>query len=86
MVLAASDDGAQLAAPADPADAQTVCFSDPQDGWLAADGRLYRTTDCGRSWAQAAAGVEAISASYPATMIAQCAGPGSAWAVRHDRD
>jgi hypothetical protein len=58
-----------------PADAQTVCFSGPQDGWLGAGGRLYRSTHGGRSWALVTAGLEPASAGYPATMIVQCAAP-----------
>jgi hypothetical protein len=64
-----------------PAGAQTICFSDPRDGWLGAGGRLYRTTDGGHSWAQATAGVTPASAGSPYTMIVQCAGTGSAWAL-----
>jgi photosystem II stability/assembly factor-like uncharacterized protein len=81
VVLATSDGGRSWRRLPSPADAQTVCFSDPLDGWLGADGRLYRTTDGGRSWVQAAAGVAPASAGDPATMIVQCAGPGSAWAL-----
>jgi hypothetical protein len=81
VVLGTSDGGHSWRHLPTPADAQTVCFSDPQDGWLGADGRLYRTTDGGRSWAQAAAGVAPAGPGDPATMIVQCAGPGSAWAL-----
>ena len=81
VVLATSDGGRSWQVLPTPADAQTVCFSDPQDGWLGAGGRLYRTSDGGRSWAQAAAGVEPPSTVYPATMIVQCAAAGSAWAL-----
>ena len=84
VVLATSDGGRSWRRLPAPADAQTVCFSDPQDGWLGADGRLYRTTDSGRSWAQAAAGIAPASAGFPATMIVQCAGPDSAWALDVD--
>ena len=81
VVLASSDGGRSWQVLPTPADAQTVCFSDPQDGWLGAGGRLYRTTDGGRSWAPVTPGIEAPLAGYPATMIVQCAGPGSAWAL-----
>jgi hypothetical protein len=81
VVLATSDGGRSWRELPTPADAQTVCFSDPQAGWLGADGRLYRTSDGGRSWAPVTAGVQSQVAGYPATMIVQCAGPGSAWAL-----
>jgi len=81
VVLATGDGGRSWRRLPTPADAQTVCFSDPQDGWLGADGRLYRTTDGGRIWAQATAGIAPASVGDPATMIVQCAGPGSAWAL-----
>jgi photosystem II stability/assembly factor-like uncharacterized protein len=64
-----------------PKNAQTVCFDNAEIGWLGADGRLFRSTDGGRTWAQVAAGPRSISAGYPATMTVQCAGAGSAWAV-----
>jgi hypothetical protein len=81
VVLAASDGGRRWRVLPTPPDAQTVCFSDPRTGWLGADGRLYGTTDGGHSWVQAAAGVKPASAGYPATMIVQRAGAGSAWAL-----
>jgi hypothetical protein len=64
-----------------PADAQTVCFSGPQAGWLGAGGRLYRTADGGRSWTQVTVGPQASVGGYPGVMIVQCAGAGSAWAL-----
>jgi len=81
VVLATSDGGRRWQVLPTPADAQTVCFSDPQDGWLGADGRLYRTIDGGRSWVPLTAAVQPALPGYPATMIVQCAGPGSAWAL-----
>ena len=80
-VLTTSDGGHAWRALPAPPDAQTVCFTGPRDGWLGAGGRLYRTTDGGRRWVQATAAVTPISATYPYTMIVQCAGTGSAWAL-----
>jgi hypothetical protein len=80
-VLTTSDGGRNWRALPAPPDAQTICFTGPRDGWLGAGGRLYRTTDGGRRWAQATAGVTPIAARYPYTMIVQCAGTGSAWAL-----
>lgn len=81
VALATSDGGRRWRALPAPPDAQTVCFTDPRDGWLGAAGRLYRTTDGGRRWDQVTAGVTPISARYPYTMIVQCAGTSSAWAL-----
>jgi hypothetical protein len=81
LVLATGDGGRSWHRLAAPADAQSICFSDPRSGWLGAAGRLYRSVDAGRSWALAAAGVKPSGSGYPATMIVQCAGAGSAWAL-----
>jgi photosystem II stability/assembly factor-like uncharacterized protein len=61
-----------------PADPQSVCFSDSEQGWLGADGRLYESADGGRSWQLRATG--AGSAAEPSAMFVQCAS-GSAWAL-----
>ena len=55
-------------------------MNDPRSGWLGADGRLFRTAGGGRSWTLAT-GVRPFRPAYPATMIVQCAGSGSAWAL-----
>jgi photosystem II stability/assembly factor-like uncharacterized protein len=82
VLLTTSDAGRTWRTLAAPADAQSVCFSDPADGWLGADGRLYRTTDGGRRWS----GPLTLSngptqAGYTAEMKVQCADDGSAWAL-----
>jgi len=28
-----------------------ICFTDPQTGWVAGNGRIYKTTDAGQTWA-----------------------------------
>jgi hypothetical protein len=81
VALATSDGGNTWRVLPAPANAQTICLSDPRDGWLGASGRLYRTTDGGHSWAQATAGVTPASAGDPYIMIVQCADTGSAWAL-----
>jgi hypothetical protein len=81
VVLATSDGGRSWHRLAAPAEAQSVCFNDPRSGWLGAGGRLYRTIDGGHSWTLATAGVKPFRSGYPATMIVQCAGTGSAWAL-----
>jgi hypothetical protein len=80
VLVATGDGGRSWHRLAAPADVQNVCFNDQRSGWLGADGRLYRTADGGRSWALAA-GVSPFRNGYPATMIVQCAGSGSAWAL-----
>jgi photosystem II stability/assembly factor-like uncharacterized protein len=85
VVLATSDGGRSWHQIAAPADAQTVCFSDPVHGWLGADGLLYRTSNAGRSWTAltSMAGQAGKSgAGSPAAMTVQCANDGSAWALR----
>jgi len=81
VVLATSDGGQSWRQLAAPADAQSVCFNDSVSGWLGAGGRLYRTTDGGRSWILTTAGVTPARPADPATMIVQCAGAASAWAL-----
>lgn len=81
VLLATTDGGRNWHRLAAPADAQSVCFNDPRSGWLGADGRLYRTIDGGHSWMLAAAGAKPFQSAYPATMIVQCAGTGSVWAL-----
>jgi photosystem II stability/assembly factor-like uncharacterized protein len=64
-----------------PADAQTLCFDDPADGWLGAAGKLYRTTDGGHTWRLVTAGAKPPSAGSLSSMAVQCAGAGDAWAL-----
>jgi hypothetical protein len=68
----------RLPAPPNP---QSVCFTDSSDGWLGAAGGLYRTTNGGSTWVRAVAAPGRRDAGYPFTMVVQCAGPGSAWAL-----
>jgi hypothetical protein len=81
VVLATSDGGQSWHRLAAPAGAQSVCFNDRRSGWLGADGRLYRTADGGRHWTLAAPGVTPQRPADPPTMVVQCAGAGSAWAL-----
>lgn len=80
--LLGSTDGGQswqrLSAPANP---QSVCFTDPHDGWLGAGGGLYRTTNGGKTWTPAGAAPGHRDAGYPFTMTVQCAGPTAAWGL-----
>jgi photosystem II stability/assembly factor-like uncharacterized protein len=81
VALTTSDGGRTWRVLPAPAGVQTICFSTPGNGWLGADGRLYRSTDGGRRWTQATAGVTPLPKGAPTSMIVQCAGTGSAWAL-----
>jgi photosystem II stability/assembly factor-like uncharacterized protein len=85
-VLATSDGGRTWETMATPADAQTVCFSDADNGWLGAGGHLYRTGDGGRDWTAVATESAMNTGSQPPVMSVQCAGPGSAWALEIGAD
>ena len=86
VVLTTSDGGRTWRTLPAPANAQTVCFSDPRHGWLGAAGRLYRTSDGGKNWTvlTSTTGTQLASgdSEYMAGMVVECAGGGSAWAVR----
>jgi len=82
VVLTTSDGGHTWRPLAAPANAQSVCFSDPVHGWLGSGGRLYRTVDGGHRWSgplTPATGDD--GAGFVAAMEVQCAGDGSAWAL-----
>jgi len=82
VVLATSDAGRTWRPLAAPANAQSVCFSDAEHGWLGAGGRLYRTADGGRQWSGPLTPSSGVTeADYTAAMEVQCAGDGSAWAL-----
>lgn len=69
--------------PGAPSQVQSVCFSDPADGFLATLGRLWRTTDGGETWVASLTepGPATIADLGPAYATAiECAGPSAAWA------
>lgn len=82
VVLSTGDGGHTWRALAAPANAQTVCFSDPAHGWLGADGLLYRSSSGGKDWAPLTATARQAGSGYPAEMSVECANDGSAWALR----
>jgi photosystem II stability/assembly factor-like uncharacterized protein len=82
VVLTTGDGGRTWQRMATPADAQTVCFSDPRHGWLGAAGLLYRTSDGGTHWTVLTSMAGALGSGYPAEMSVECANDGSAWALR----
>jgi photosystem II stability/assembly factor-like uncharacterized protein len=85
MVLTTSDGGHTWHQLAAPASAQTVCFSDPEHGWLGAAGLLYRTSNGGQQWTaltSMAGQAGSSGSSYTAGMVVECANNGAAWAER----
>jgi len=82
VVLTTSDGGHTWRTLPAPADAQSVCFSDPAHGWLGAGGRLYRSVDGGQRWSGPLTPSSGdTGGGYTAEMNVQCAGVGSAWAL-----
>jgi hypothetical protein len=68
-----------LAAPAPP---QTVCFTAPDNGWLASDRGVWRSTDGGHRW-RPRFRLPLPADGLPSFAALQCAAPGAAW-VRFD--
>jgi photosystem II stability/assembly factor-like uncharacterized protein len=67
-----------------PAPPQTVCFTAPDDGWLASDRGVWRSTDGGRSW-RPSFSLPVVANEPPFFAALQCAAPGAVW-VRFDSD
>jgi hypothetical protein len=80
-VLTTTDGGRSWRPVPGPKNPQVVCFNTSSQGWLGAAGMLYRTNDGGSSWIEATAGPGGFRAGYLPTMVVQCAGHGSAWAL-----
>ena len=81
-VLSTGDGGRTWHAMTAPANAQTVCFNDPQHGWLGASGLLYRTSDGGKNWTSLTTMAGQAGSGSPAAMSVECASNGTAWALR----
>jgi photosystem II stability/assembly factor-like uncharacterized protein len=70
-----------LAVPAPP---QSVCFTSPDDGWLASGTRVWRSVDGGRHWSpRPSFALPVIAGEPPFFAELKCAAPGAAW-VRFD--
>jgi photosystem II stability/assembly factor-like uncharacterized protein len=82
VVLTTANGGRTWRNMATPANAQTVCFSDPRHGWLGAGGLLYRTSNGGKHWTALTSMAGSTGSGYPAEMSVECANDGSAWALR----
>jgi len=79
-----SDGGRTWSARAAPAPPQSVCFTAPDDGWLASGTRVWRAVDGGRRWGpRPSFTLPAPTDGLPAFAELQCAAPGAAW-VRVD--
>src|SRR5918995_3754564 len=79
-----SDGGRTWSALAAPAPPQSVCFTAPDDGWLASGTRVWRSVDGGRRWGpRPSFALPAPTEGLPAFAELQCAAPGAAW-VRVD--
>ena len=69
--------------PGAPAQVQSVCFANPADGFLAALGKVWRTTDGAVTWSASLTepGPATIADVGAASATAiECAGPSAAWA------
>jgi len=82
-LLTTTDGGSQWTPVAGaPAQAQTVCFSSADDGFLGTPGKVWHSTDGGRTWSLAfsepplASGVHSPA---PDTTVLECAGGNAAW-------
>jgi photosystem II stability/assembly factor-like uncharacterized protein len=79
-----TDGGRTWSALAAPAPPQSVCFTAPDDGWLASGTSVWRSTDGGRSWGSRPSFTLPVAANEPPFFAAlQCARPDAAW-VRFD--
>lgn len=71
--------------PGAPAQAQTVCFSSPSDGFLGTPGRVWRSADGGRHWTvsftEPRRSSTAAAGAPGDTTVLECAGDTAAWAL-----
>jgi photosystem II stability/assembly factor-like uncharacterized protein len=79
-----SDGGRSWSALAAPAPPQSVCFTAPEDGWLANGTSVWRSVDGGHRWGlRPSFTLPLPTGGLPAFAELQCAAPGAAW-VRVD--
>jgi photosystem II stability/assembly factor-like uncharacterized protein len=79
-----SDGGRSWSALAAPAPPQSVCFTAPEDGWLASGTSVWRSVDGGHRWGSRPSFTLPVpTEGLPAFAELQCAAPGAAW-VRFD--
>ncbi len=77
VVLRTTDGGDTWTAVTAPRDAQSICLSTSGSGWLAAGGKLYRSTDDAISWQPSLV----LPGGADTKTRVECAGPQAAWAV-----
>jgi photosystem II stability/assembly factor-like uncharacterized protein len=84
-LIATTDGGQRWAAVAGaPARAQTACFTSPASGFLGTPGKVWRTSDAGRTWTLAFAEPAmsaAMHSATPDTTVLECAGKSAAWVL-----
>jgi photosystem II stability/assembly factor-like uncharacterized protein len=80
--LVRTTDGGQTWQPMNsPADPQTVCFSDPMQGWLGTSGGgVYRSLNGGSSWQKVLQRAN-VEPGIPETTLVECAGPNALWVL-----
>ena len=76
-----SDGGRSWSTLAAPAPPQSVCFTAPDDGWLASGTRVWRSVDGGRHWSPRPSFTLPLSYTYMPSAELQCAAPGAAWVL-----
>jgi photosystem II stability/assembly factor-like uncharacterized protein len=83
-LLTTTDGGSQWTPVAGaPAQAQTVCFSSADNGFLGTPGKVWHSTDGGRTWSLAFAEpplASGVRSPAPDTTVLECAGGDAAWA------
>lgn len=84
-LLATTNGGQSWAAvPAAPAQAQTACFTSTSSGFLGTPGKIWRTSDGGRTWSLAFTEPAASGSARPGpadTTLVECAGGSAVWAM-----
>jgi photosystem II stability/assembly factor-like uncharacterized protein len=67
-----------------PVQAQTACFSNPADGFVGTPGKVWHTTDGGKTWSLAFTEPSAAPGVHPPapdTTVLECAGDNAAWVL-----
>jgi len=67
-----------------PAQAQTACFSNLADGFVGVPGKVWHTTDGGKTWSVAftePSAAPGVRPPAPDTTVLECAGDNAAWVL-----
>jgi photosystem II stability/assembly factor-like uncharacterized protein len=78
VITRSDDSGRTWSQLSGPADAQTICFSDPRTGWLGTPGAVYRSTDGGQTWVVALRNPN-FEPGLPQATLVECAPAPAAW-------